>query len=48
MAAQVGNDHELSGGKMLEHRLEHLAADHQPMHQKQGWSRSALGEIKEL
>jgi hypothetical protein len=48
VAAQVGNDHAMSGREMPDHRLEHLAGDHQPMHEQEGWTRSALGEVEEL
>jgi hypothetical protein len=48
MAAQIGNDHALSGCEMLDHRLEHLAADHQPMHEQQGRPRAALAEVEQF
>ena len=48
VAAQVGNDHAMPGCEMLDHRLEHLAGDHQPMHEQEGRPRSALGEVEEL
>jgi hypothetical protein len=46
VAAQVGNDHAMSGREMPDHRLEHFASDHQPMHEQEGWPRSALGESR--
>jgi hypothetical protein len=38
MAAQVGNDHAVVGGEALKHVLKHLAGDHQPVHQQEGWA----------
>jgi hypothetical protein len=32
VAAQVGNDHPMPGGEMIDHRVEHFAGDHQPVH----------------
>jgi hypothetical protein len=37
MAAQAGNDDVVFGGETLDHRIEHLAGDHQPVHKQQGW-----------
>jgi hypothetical protein len=48
VAAQVGDDHTVPGGEMFDHRLEHLAGDHQPVHEQEGRPRSALGEVQEL
>jgi len=48
MAAQVGNDHAVFGRETLDHRIEHLAGDHQPVHQQEGWAGPALSEIEQL
>ena len=48
VAAQVGNDHAMSGREMLDHWLEHLATDHQSMHEQEGRPRSALAEVEEF
>jgi hypothetical protein len=33
VAAQVGHDHAMSGRELLDDRREHLAGDHQPVHE---------------
>jgi hypothetical protein len=38
----------MSGRELPDHRLEHLAGDHQPVHEQEGRPRSALGEVQEL
>ena len=40
VAAQVGNDHAVSGCETLDHQLEHLAGDHQPVHEQKRRPRS--------
>jgi len=45
VATQVWDDHTTSGCKMLDYRFEHLAGDHQPMHEQEGRPRSSLGEV---
>jgi hypothetical protein len=45
VAAQIRNDQAMPGGETLEYWVEHLAGDHQPVHQQQGLTRSALGEL---
>jgi hypothetical protein len=44
MAAQVRDDHAVSAGEVPDHGLEHLAGDHQPMHEQEGRSGAVLGE----
>jgi hypothetical protein len=48
MAAQVGNNHAVCGGETLDHRLEHLAGDHQPVYQQEGRAGAALSEVDQL
>lgn len=48
VAAQVGNDHAMPGRELPDYWLEHLAGDHQPVHQQERGPRSALGEVEEL
>jgi predicted ATP-dependent serine protease len=48
MTTHVGNDHAMSGCELLEHRLEHFAGHHQPMHKQERRSRSALGKVEQL
>jgi hypothetical protein len=48
VATQVGNDHPMSGCEVLDYRLEHLAGNHQPMHEQEREARSSLGEVEEV
>src|SRR5436309_413755 len=48
ISTQVGNDHAMSARKMPDDRLEHLAGDHQPMHEQERRSRSSLGEVEKV
>jgi hypothetical protein len=43
VAAQVRHDHAMPG-EVLDHRCEHLAGDHQPVHKQQGRPGTAFGE----
>ena len=45
---QVGNDHPMSGCEVLDYRLEHLAGEHQPMHEQEGRPPSPLSEVEEF
>ena len=48
VTAQVRNDHAMSGCKMPDYRLEHLAGDHQPVHEQERRSRAVLREGQQL
>jgi hypothetical protein len=48
MAAQVGNDHAVLGGETLDHRIEHLTGDHQPVDQQKGLAGPELSEVEQL
>ena len=47
VATQVGYNHTMVRSKVLKHRLEHLAADHQAMHEQEGRPGPALSEVQE-
>src|SRR5664279_3723108 len=48
VAAKVGDDHPMPGGEMIDHRVEHLAGDHQPVHEQKRRPRPVLGEVQKL
>ena len=48
VATQVGHDHAMPSREQLDHRCEHLAGDHQPMHeQRRRRPGTAFGEVDE-
>jgi hypothetical protein len=48
MAAQIRDDDPMPAREMIEHRLEHVAADHQPVDEEKRRPRPSLVEVHEI
>jgi len=46
VTAQVRNDHAMSRRELLDHRVEHFARDHEPVHEQQRRAGPSLGEVE--
>ena len=46
VTAQVRNDHAMSRRELVDHRVEHLARDHEPVHEQQRRAGPSLGEVE--